>query len=85
MYDEVFIQRKLQDAEYNLLLDRAYFKLRLEVDCDRLNRFNVEYHVGDEIVFHSPHKADVMVKISSIDLGELSGSNRRVFVGFTLI
>ena len=85
MYNDLFIQRNLQNAEYRQLLDKGYFKLRIALDSDRLRMFHAEFRVGDEIILHAPDKSDVAVKISSVDTGEPSDNICKVFVGFTLI
>ena len=84
-FKEVFIHKKLQTIEYEQLMSKGYFKLKIELSVEHLKMFQSQYRVGDTFRFHSPTDIDLETTITSIDTGEPHGETYRVFIGFTLM
>ncbi|MFZ6012715.1 MAG: hypothetical protein ACOYXT_20385 [Bacteroidota bacterium] len=84
-FKEIFIQKKLQQVEYNQLSSKGYLKLKIELTLEHLRMFQAQYRVGDSFTFHSPNGSNMKTFITSIDTGEPHDNVYKVFIGFTLM
>ena len=82
---QIFTDKTLLRTEYQELVNKGYFKLKIELSGDHLNEFKSKYKTGDQFTFHSPDgNEDVKTAITSIDIAEPHDNIYKVFIGFTL-
>jgi hypothetical protein len=84
-FNEVFIHKTLQPVEYDQLISKGYFKLKIQLTLEHLRMFQSQYRVGDAFKFRLPSNTDIETAITSIDTGEPHGDTYTVFIGFTLM